>query len=69
MQPEVIFSIEATEDLESIFEYIAKDLPFYAARVTDDLYEHTQILLDHPQSGRIVPEHQKSSVREVFQHS
>lgn len=69
MQPKVIFAPDATRDLDGIFEYIAQDSVFYAEKVVDDIYARTQMLLEHPELGRLIPERQDGVSREVFQHS
>ena len=55
MLPSVIFSPDAMQDLEGIFEYIAHDSPYYAGQVVDDVYARTKILLIHALSGRVIP--------------
>ena len=63
------FSRQSLADIDEIAEYIARDSPFYADKVVDDLYARVQILLTHPETGRVVPEIGNPAIREIFEHS
>jgi len=69
MDFKVVWSPEATEDLESIAEYIAKDSEFYARAVVSKILEVSRNIMDFPLSGRIVPEIGDESIREHFVYS
>ena len=56
-------------DLEAIATYIAADSPAYASTVLRKIIALTRNLSRFPQSGRIVPELDDSSIREVFAYS
>jgi plasmid stabilization system protein ParE len=49
------------QDLKSIYDYISLDSTFYAARFISKLIKRVDILIEFPESGRMVPEktHQK----------
>jgi len=63
------WSKEATEDLNSIGEYIAKDSLFYARSVVRKVFTTAKKIPDVPQIGRIVPEIGDSNIRERFVYS
>jgi addiction module RelE/StbE family toxin len=43
-------------DLDDIYNYIARDVPYYAELFIERLIEATDKLEEHPRSGRRVPE-------------
>lgn len=57
----------AQRHLEAIHRYIAEDSPVYAQRTVDRLTRRSQQVAEFPLSGRMVPEYQKSQVREVIE--
>jgi addiction module RelE/StbE family toxin len=63
------WSEEALEDIESIATYIEKDSPFYAKSVVSKFFEKADILKDFSELGRIVPELNDISIREIFIYS
>jgi len=63
---EVRWTLQATEDLSSIAEFIAKDSPPYARLFVSDIFQATERLIDFPQSGRIVPELNDPVIREIL---
>lgn len=65
----VRWSIPAKNDLKQIFDYILKDSKHYADKVTYDIIERSESLQDFPQMGRMVPEIEDPSIREVLIHS
>jgi len=54
------------EDLNQIHEYIARDSKNYANLFVKKIYETVQKLKDFPNIGRVVPEVNNPSVREVI---
>jgi addiction module RelE/StbE family toxin len=57
----------AEADLDDIFDYIARDVPYYAELFVDTLIEATDKLEDHPRMGRMVPEaNDRDDVRELI---
>ncbi len=53
---EIIWTPFALEDLQSIHDYIAQDSRYYAKRFIDKLVDKVDVLWEHPEAGRIVPE-------------
>jgi len=57
----------AEADLDDIYDYIARDVPYYAELFVDKLIEATDKLEDHPRMGRKVPEaDHRDDVRELI---
>jgi toxin ParE1/3/4 len=65
----LIWTRRAIEDVRSIKQFIAQDSPHYAELVTQRLIASVERLPALPQSGRIVPEINDSTVREVIHGS
>ena len=57
----------AISQLIAIYDYIARDSPFYAQRMVDRLTRRSQQLADFPRSGRMVPEYEAEDIREVIE--
>jgi len=62
----IIWSPQAIRDVESICAFIAQDSPSYAELIARRLVAATERLQSFPESGRVVPEHQDSVIREVI---
>jgi plasmid stabilization system protein ParE len=56
MDREVVWTLRATADLESIVEYIFRDSEFYATAVARELLGAARSLTTFTERGRIVPE-------------
>lgn len=57
----------AEADLDDLYDYIARDVPYYAEQFVDRLIEAVGVLKDHPRLGRRVPEaEQREDVRELI---
>jgi len=56
----------ATNDLEKVAEFIARDSRFYATTVVKKARKAAQSLSVSAERGRIVPESNTSNIREVF---
>ena len=69
MDYQVIWSPEALDDVDSIAEYIAKDSPFYAQSVVEQIQNVSRKLSALPHRGRIVPELKNNAYREQFIYS
>ena len=69
MDIEVEWSPEASEDLESIAEYIARDSEFYARAIVSKILEVARNIRDFPLIGRMVPETGDERIRERFIYS
>ncbi len=65
----VKWSDNAKADLRRIFDFIASDSQFYAKNVIQDITRKTRILKTFPEAGRIVPERNEESIRELLVHS
>ena len=65
----VKWSPEATEDLESIAEYIARDSEYYARAVVTEILSVSRSIGEHPLTGRVVPEIGDDRIRERFVYS
>jgi plasmid stabilization system protein ParE len=65
----LVWTRRALEDVQSIRQFIAQDSPHYAELVTQRLIASVERLPSLPQSGRIVPEIDDPTVREVIQSS
>lgn len=68
MVREIIWTITAYKDLQSIVEFIAEDSPYYAMSFYEDVMNKAQTLKDFPLRGRIVPETDDQNRREIFIH-
>ncbi len=62
----VIWTPEAQAHLEGIYQYVKCDAPFYAQGVVDKLTRRSQQLVDHPHSGRTVPDYDDRNLRELI---
>ncbi len=68
MVHEVIWSENAIKDLEFIMDYIYQDSPVYAFSFYKEITSRAKTLSLFPKRGRVVPESQDSSIREIFIH-
>ena len=65
----LVWTRQAIKDVQSIKQFIAQDSPHYAELVTQRLIASVERLPALPQSGRIVPEINDPTVREVIHGS
>ena len=57
----------AEADLDQLYDYIARDVPYYAEQFVDRLIEVVGMLREHPKIGRRVPEAEdREDVRELI---
>ena len=63
---EIKWTEQALDDAESIASYIARDSFFYAQAHAQRIFETVKRLEHFPESGRIVPEINKSEIREII---
>lgn len=61
----VRWTSQATEDLQSIRDFIGRDSPKYAALVVEKIIAAVDILERFPLAGRKVPEHSRDDIREL----
>jgi addiction module RelE/StbE family toxin len=66
MDREIVWTLRATADLESIVEYIFRDSEFYATAVARELVTAARSLTTHAERGRMVPEYEDPTVREII---
>ena len=64
---QIIWTRNALSDLTSIAEFIEVDSPKYATITVQNIYKRTELLIDHPHAGRIVPELEQDKIREVIE--
>jgi len=65
---DVFWTHNACEQLDAIYQYIAKDSPIYAQRMVDRITgRSTQISL-MPLSGRRIAEHPDDQIREIIEN-
>jgi len=62
----ILWTLPAVNDLESIKDYISKDSVFYATRFIDKIIESAEVLAEHPEIGRIIPEVDNNALRELL---
>ena len=65
----VVWSPRAVDDIDAIAAYIAEDSEAYAASVVRVILAKARNLAEFPFVGRLVPEFDDASVREVFAYS
>ncbi|MCG5514727.1 MULTISPECIES: abortive infection family protein [unclassified Ectothiorhodospira] len=66
MDFDVRWSPEATEDLEAIAKFIARDSEFYARAVVSEMLSVSRGIGEFPYMGRTVPEIRDDNIRERF---
>jgi toxin ParE1/3/4 len=66
MDREIVWTLRATADLESIVEYIFRDSEFYATAVARELIAAARSLTTFAERGRMVPEFEDPTVREII---
>jgi len=63
---EIRWTQQASDDLEAITEFIANDSVVYAQLFVIDVLDAIDRLVDFPELGRIVPEVDNPSIREII---
>jgi plasmid stabilization system protein ParE len=63
---EVKWTLQATDDLEAISDYIAANSPHYARLFAMDVLAAVERLTTFPCSGKIVPELNDAAIREIL---
>ena len=63
----ITWSPLAAEQVRDIASYIALDKPSVAQQWIDKMFDSVEQLIDFPKSGRVVPELQINSIRELVQ--
>ena len=62
----IVWTELSVEDLREIFDYISKNSIKYAKITVDRIYERANQISTNPKSGRIVPEIDDESLRELI---
>ena len=65
----VIWSKVAKDDLKQIYKYISRDSKYYADQVVEKIIGKTEHLENYPHMGRVVPEINNDSIRELLVYS
>ncbi len=65
----IIWSPLAVDQVRDIAAYIALDKPAVAVNWADKIFNSVELLSEHPESGRIVPEINRIEIRELVQGS
>lgn len=63
----VVWTEAAISHLQAIYNHISQDSAVYATQVVDRLTQRSQQIAAFPNSGRMVPEFQSESIREVIE--
>lgn len=63
----IVWTDLAIEDLRSIHEFITKDSKRYADRYIEKLITRVDQLENFPKSGRVVPEFNSPTIRELIE--
>ncbi len=63
----IIWSPSAVELVRDIASYIALDKPAVAVQWVEKIFDSVKRLSEFPESGRIVPEINRSEIREIVQ--
>ena len=66
MARKIVWSHEATADLEALAEYIARDSSFYAASFVREIRDASRSLNEFSERGRVVPELGNPNIRELL---
>jgi len=62
----VVWSEDASDDVEQLAEYLAEKSPTRAAKLVEMLYAKTDLLEKFPRVGRVVPEFGDDTLREII---
>lgn len=66
MVRKVRWSRSAQIDLREIFEYISESAPINAYRLSEKIRTAAETLETMPERGRVIPEFEERSLREIF---
>ena len=66
---EVRWSLTASDDLRQLESFIARDSALFAVNFIDRIVESAEKLQISPQMGRIVPEFDRTDIRELIFNS
>ena len=66
---EITWTTQSLDDIESISQFISRDSHYYASLFAQNIFDKVKILEIFPWTGRIVPESDSESIREIFHGS
>ncbi len=66
MAHQLVWAPLARQDLLDLFNYIAPASPNHAKQFIQKIFHEVERLIEFPQSGRVVPEFNNPSIREVL---
>ena len=64
---QISWTKRSIKDLKAINDYISLDSTFYAARFISKVIKRVDILIEFPESGRMVPEKNIPEIRELIE--
>ena len=64
---QLIWSDEASQDLEGIYEYISRTSSYYAQHAIERIIQRGKQIAAFPQSGVTVPEYHNPRIRQVLE--
>lgn len=67
MEIKINWTLNSKEDLKEIYEFINGNSPFYADLEIDKIYTSVELLNDHKNIGRVVPEIGLEYIREIIE--
>jgi plasmid stabilization system protein ParE len=59
---------QAGDDLQAVYDFIARDSPYYAQLTIEEILGAVDRLVQFPLMGRVVPEHRRDDLRELIKH-
>ncbi len=62
----VLWTVGAISDLREIFAFLNRDSEVYASVLTARIFDAVERLGDYPYLGRMVPEYQDETIRELI---
>lgn len=63
----IVWSKHALKDLNAIYEFIREDSELYAKRFTEKIINRISQLEAFPELGRVVPEFEDETIRELIE--
>jgi len=63
---EIRWTPQAANDLQSIYDFIARDSPYYARLIVEDILARIDGLERFPLMGRHLPERPRDDIRELI---
>jgi plasmid stabilization system protein ParE len=66
---QLVWTDPAIEDLRELHAYIARDSEVYASGFVERLLSAVERLSDHAEMGRVVPESNNETIRELLYHN